>query len=191
MYGRISDPGMETYPPRGALALCTIPNQSAIGQWGWGFHTVRGGFDPGDHRFSPQSCRCCRRVEGSLIRGWDPAVPGWRCFILEPQPISDWPVGLEFPHRAGRFRPPGSPFSSPGCRSCRYMEGFLNQGWGPILPGSGEIVGLPRGSTPAVRPSPPHWPRAGCAGALGQWDRGSENAGMKVICRLYYIPEGT
>ena len=53
-YGRISNPGMGTYPPRGALALCTIPSQSAIAQCGWGFHTVRGGFDPGDHRFGPQ-----------------------------------------------------------------------------------------------------------------------------------------
>ena len=34
--------------------LSTIPSQSAIGQWDWGFHTVRGGFDPGDHRFRPQ-----------------------------------------------------------------------------------------------------------------------------------------
>ena len=51
MYGRISNTGMVTYPPRDALTLCTIPSQSAIGQWGWGFHTVRGGFDPGDHRF--------------------------------------------------------------------------------------------------------------------------------------------
>ena len=53
MYGRISDLGMGTYLPRGALAVCTIPSQSAIGQWGWVFHTVRGGFDPGDHRFRP------------------------------------------------------------------------------------------------------------------------------------------
>ena len=54
MYGSISNPGMETYPPRGALALCTIPSQSATGQCGWGFHTVRGGFDPGDLRFRPR-----------------------------------------------------------------------------------------------------------------------------------------
>ena len=48
------DPGIVPYPPRGALALCTSRNQSAIGQWGWCFHTVRGSFDPGDHRFRPQ-----------------------------------------------------------------------------------------------------------------------------------------
>ena len=47
----ISDPGMGTYPPRGALAPCTSASQSPIGQLGWGFHTVRGGFDPRDNRF--------------------------------------------------------------------------------------------------------------------------------------------
>ena len=54
MYGRISNAGMGTYPPRGALALCTIPSQSAIGKRERGFHTVRSGFVPGDHRFRPQ-----------------------------------------------------------------------------------------------------------------------------------------
>ena len=42
MYGRISGPGMRAYPPRVALAL-RIPS--------CGFHTVRGGIDPGDRRF--------------------------------------------------------------------------------------------------------------------------------------------
>ena len=42
MYGRISDWGMEPYPHRVALALRTP---------GWGFHTVRGGIKPDDHRF--------------------------------------------------------------------------------------------------------------------------------------------
>ena len=45
---------MEIYRPRGALALRTIPSQSAIGQWDWGFHAVRDCFDPGDLRFRPQ-----------------------------------------------------------------------------------------------------------------------------------------
>ena len=46
---------METYPPRGVSAhRCTIPSQSATGNWDWSFHTVRGGVDPGDHRFRPQ-----------------------------------------------------------------------------------------------------------------------------------------
>ena len=45
MYGRIYDPGMGCYPPRVAMALRTS---------GCGFHAVRGGIDPGDHRFRPQ-----------------------------------------------------------------------------------------------------------------------------------------
>ena len=39
---------------RMALAFFSSPSQSAIGHWDWGFHSVRGGFDPGDHRFRPQ-----------------------------------------------------------------------------------------------------------------------------------------
>ena len=31
----------------------TDPSQSAISQWGWGFHTVRGGMDPGITVFVP------------------------------------------------------------------------------------------------------------------------------------------
>ena len=62
----------------------------------------------------------------------------------------------------------------------------MNREWGPILPVCGEIVRFPGGATPAARTSPPHWPRAGGGGALGQWDWGSENAGMKVICLFYY-----
>ena len=27
--------------------------QSATSQWGWGFHTLRSGIDPGDPRFRP------------------------------------------------------------------------------------------------------------------------------------------
>ena len=34
-----------------------------------------------------------------------------------------------FPHRAGRYRPGESPFSSPGCWFFRCMEGFVIRGW--------------------------------------------------------------
>ena len=62
------------------------------------------------------------------------------------------------------------------------MEGCINRGCGPIIPGCGETVGgVPRGATPAARASPHDWPRAGRGEALGQWDWGSENAGMKAI----------
>ena len=44
MYGRTTGPGMGSYPPWVVLALRT-PD--------WGFHTVRDGTDPGEHRFRP------------------------------------------------------------------------------------------------------------------------------------------
>ena len=69
MHGRISDPGMGTYPPlvqrdlgigprgssRRALAPYHMsPSQSEITQWGWGFHTLRGSIDPKDPRLRPR-----------------------------------------------------------------------------------------------------------------------------------------
>ena len=87
-------------------------------------------------------------MEGFLIRGWELILPG--CggtaalargstlaarWLHEPQPISDHPVGLGFPHPAGRYRPGESAFSSPGCWSCIDMEGLLTRGWDLILPG--------------------------------------------------------
>ena len=45
---------MGLYRPRVVLALFSSPSLSAIDRRGWGFHTVRGGVDPGDHRFRPQ-----------------------------------------------------------------------------------------------------------------------------------------
>ena len=52
--GRISDPGMGSYPPRVALALRVSGWQVPISQWGWGFHTIRGGIDPGNRSFHPR-----------------------------------------------------------------------------------------------------------------------------------------
>ena len=75
---------------------------------------------------------------GFLTQGWELILPG--CggtsalareatlaarWLHEPQPISNQPVGLGFPHHAGRYRHGGSAFSSPGCWSCKHMEGFL------------------------------------------------------------------
>ena len=51
MYGRISDQGLAPYPLRGALAFYTNTSQSAIGWWGWGYHTARGGVDSWELHF--------------------------------------------------------------------------------------------------------------------------------------------
>ena len=42
-------PDRQLSPRAGSMS----PSQSAIRQWGWGFHTVRGGIGPGDLRFCP------------------------------------------------------------------------------------------------------------------------------------------
>ena len=45
------------------------------------------------------------------------------------------PIGFGFPHRAGRYRTGGRPFSSPGCMGCRCMEGFSIPGFDVVFPG--------------------------------------------------------
>ena len=64
---------MEIYPPRGALALCTILSQSATCQWGWGFYILRGGIDPGKPRFRP-------RVVG-VVEIWKYFNPGMSPYL--------------------------------------------------------------------------------------------------------------
>ena len=61
-------------PRAGSMSL----SQSATSQWGWDFHTVRGGIDPRDLRFHPRVVRVVDPMEEFLIRGWDPILPGVR-----------------------------------------------------------------------------------------------------------------
>ena len=76
MYGRISDPEMTTYPPQVALALRTPGWDLASSQWGWGFHTVRGGIDPGDHHFRPRFVELYIYIHGKIHdAGTDPYPP--------------------------------------------------------------------------------------------------------------------
>ena len=123
------------------------PSQSPITQWGWGFHILQSSIDPGDLRFFLWVVRVVEIcMYGFVIRGWELILPGCggtlalarratfaaRC-LHEPHPISNHPVGLGFPHPAGRYRPGESPFSSPRSWSCRYMEAFLiMRGWEPL-----------------------------------------------------------
>lgn len=48
---RTSDPGMESSPFGGGS---TTPSLLVIIQWGWCFHTMRDGIDPGDRRLRLQ-----------------------------------------------------------------------------------------------------------------------------------------
>ena len=128
------------------------------------------GFSPCVGRYRPVGspswfpvCWNCRDIEGFLIRGWDLNLPVSGAtsalageatlaarWLHEPQPISNHPVGLGFPHTAGPYRPGRSALSFPGCWSCRDMEGFLIQGWEFILPGRGGTSALARGATLAA-----------------------------------------
>ena len=116
------------------------PSQSATTQWGWGFHALRGGIDPGDMRFGLRVVGVVDIWKWFLMRGWEIILPG--CggtsalargatlaarLLHEPPPINKHLVGLGFPHPAGLYRPGGSAFTSPGCWRCRGMEGFLNR----------------------------------------------------------------
>ena len=91
------------YPPRGALALRKILSQSAIGQRDRVFHTVWDGIDAGDLRFRPQVVGVVKVVKDFSCG--DGKLYSQRCAgsMYDPQLISDRPVGLGFPRRAGRF----------------------------------------------------------------------------------------
>ena len=93
-----------------------------------------GRFRPGASPLSPV-CRVVNGLEDFLSRDGNLSSPGCAGILYDSQSVSDRPVGLGFPHRAGRFRPGGSPFSSPRCGRCRCMEGFLIREWDPVLPG--------------------------------------------------------
>ena len=122
------------------------PGQSATSQWGWVFHTVQGGIFPGGLRFRPRVVGVVEIWKDLLSRDGNLSSPGaagsrpWpegqlspRVGFMCPNQISNQPVGLGFPHRAEQYRPRGSPFSSPGCRSCAGIEGFIIRGWELIL----------------------------------------------------------
>ena len=98
---------MVSYQPPVSLASRTSANQLPSNVIPRGFHTVRGGIVPRGHRLSPvrRSCRC---MEGRLIPGCTRILYGC-CRRHGPQPMSGQPLGLGFPHRAGRGRPGRSP----------------------------------------------------------------------------------
>ena len=91
----------------------SISNQPML----MGFPHRAARFRSGGSPFPSPGCWRCRCMEGSLICGWHPILPGqggtstlsrrvpvatrWLC---EPQPISNQPMWVGFPHRAGLYR---------------------------------------------------------------------------------------
>ena len=131
---------------------------------GLGFPQRAGRYQPEGSAFSSPGWWSCTDMDGFLIRGLEIILPG--CggtsslargatlatrSLHEPQPISNHPVGLGFPHPAGRYRPGGSAFSSVASWSCGDMKGFLIRVWEIIVPGCGGTSVLGRGATLAAR----------------------------------------
>ena len=141
MYGKIYDPEMGCYIPRvrrdryvGPKATLTragsmSPNQLPTIDQSMGVRVLHhaGRYLSGGSLSSSPGCWSCRCMKYFLIQRWDPVLPGRR-WLHESQPSSDQSVASGFLHRAEQCRPVGSPFSSPVDRSCRDMEGLLNQG---------------------------------------------------------------
>ena len=115
------------------------PQQISNHPVGLGFSHPAGRYRPGGSAFLSPGCWSCRDIVEFLTRGWELIFP-WcggtstlsqgaplaACWLNEPQPISNHPVGLGFPHPAGRYRPGGSAFSSVASWSCGDMEGILS-----------------------------------------------------------------
>ena len=79
--------------------------------------------DPGMGHYSP-------RVQRDL----DAVPSGNTRWLNEPQPISNQPMGLGFPHRAGQYRPGGSPFFVPGLSELLRYGRISHPGMGPYPP---------------------------------------------------------
>ena len=101
---------------------------------GLGLPHLAGRYRPGALPFRPRFVGFVE-MEGFLIQRWAPNLPGCGDWLDGPQPISDQPVGLGFPHRARRYCPRRSPFSSRVCWVRRCREGLMIRRWDPILPG--------------------------------------------------------
>ena len=141
------------------------PGQSAINQWDWGFHTLRGGIDPADVRlrlqdfwvvdmwatFSPGN-RDLSSTCAAGPRRWTEGQHSPRAGSMNPGKIAitKWDLGL---HTLRDSIDPGNMgFLHPGFLSCRDIEGFLIRGWKLTLSECGKSSALPRGTTLAA-----HW----------------------------------
>ena len=121
-------------------------SQPSICQWGWSFHTLRGGIDPRDLHCRPRVVRFVDILKNFLCGDEILSSPGAagprRCpegqlspRVLRASANQQPASGLGFQHRAGRYRPVGSPFLSRSRRNCRCMEAFWVRGWNPIFSG--------------------------------------------------------
>ena len=106
--GSLSSPGAAGPRrwPEGRMsprANCMIPSQSAKHPEELGFHTVRGGVDPGDDCIPPRGVRVVQVWEDFSSGDGNLSSPGCTGSIYDPQPISERPVEVVFPHRDARI----------------------------------------------------------------------------------------
>ena len=131
---------------------------------GLGFPHRAGRYQPGNISVTAPGCKRCRGYERFLTRGREPILPGCgmtaalaRDVILatrwlqKPQPISNRPVDLGFPHAAGRYHRGRSAFTCPDSWSCRYYKGFKTRGWELTLFRCGGTAALARDVILATR----------------------------------------
>ena len=134
-------PLMGLYLPRAAL---WSSNQSAMSQRDWDFLTVRGGIDPRKLGFLPRLMEVIE-MWNDLWTGHGTLYPPENLMELAQHTnhhgrSENRPVGLGFPHRTGRYQPAWYPGSSPGCRSCRYVDGFRSRHVTLSCPGDAYFV---------------------------------------------------
>ena len=132
-------------------------------------------------------------MDGLLIRGRDPIAPGWR-WLYSPAPAnkrSAGGVGASTPTAA--VSTGGITVFDPELSELQMFGGICKPGMGPYSPWvrRGRWVS-PRGNYRRTRLAP-SLAKGGQGERLGQWEWGSENAGMKVICLLdyKYVCEGS
>ena len=138
-YGRIPAPMMGIFPPRVRRDLGVgprgnsrrtwlhEPRQLTIRHWGWGFHTLQGGIDPTASAFSSPGCWNCRDIDECLTGGWELIPSGCGGISALARGATLAPAGY-MSLSPSAIDPRKSAGSSPGCWSCREMEGFLTRG---------------------------------------------------------------
>ena len=90
-------------------------------------------------------------MEGFLMRGWDPILPGVRWLYARSPANQRSAIGVGVSPPCGVILILDTPFPSPGRRSCRRIEVFLIWGYDPMFPGSGETSTFARGGSLAAR----------------------------------------
>ena len=136
------------------------PSQSIITQWGWGFHTLRGGIDPGDRCVRPRIVGV-KRDGGSSQPGMKFILPGCggtstlargatlaaRWLLQHQQPAS----GVAVSAPCGAVLTRGISGFVLGLLESHIYRRIYNQGMIPYPPRVWRDLGVARGATHSAR----------------------------------------